>query len=65
MDISCRFNEYNVQKSEIIHPINRLEGESFLHNYKSGCSNVATWKASGVYLCNEVFVYPFMDATFS
>jgi len=57
-DIKCLLSENNIRKSEILHPINYLEKNSFLYDYKSGCSNVATWKGAGIYLCHDVSFLP-------
>lgn len=57
-NIRCLSSENNIRKSEILHPINYLEKNSFLYDYKSGCTNVATWKGAGIYLCHDVSFSP-------
>jgi len=57
-NIKCLSSENNVRKSDILHPINYLEKNSFLYDYESGCSNVATWKGAGIYLCHDVSHLP-------
>ncbi|KAA8641624.1 uncharacterized protein ATNIH1004_011760 [Aspergillus tanneri] len=51
--ISCQSTKYDIQKYEIIHPIHFLQKHQFSYRYKTGCSNIATWKEAGVYLCHE------------
>ena len=60
IDVKCLSNENNVWKAEILHPISYLERNSFLLNYKSGCSNVATWRRAGIYLCHDVSFLPIL-----
>lgn len=54
-NVSCRKDGYrSARKSELQKPINYLERSSVIHEFESGCSIVAAWKGSAIYLCHEV-----------
>ncbi|TQB71047.1 hypothetical protein MPDQ_007810 [Monascus purpureus] len=53
-NVSCRKDGYrSARKSELQKPINYLERSSVIHEFESGCSIVAAWKGSAIYLCHE------------
>ncbi|KAF9882566.1 hypothetical protein FE257_006975 [Aspergillus nanangensis] len=53
-DVKCQADEYHgARKSEIMYPIDFLERTFSIHNYNYGCSIVAAWRGSGIYLCHE------------
>ncbi|KAL5366278.1 hypothetical protein BJX96DRAFT_160678 [Aspergillus floccosus] len=54
MDIKCHTDGHlGARKLDLVHAAKFLEETSFFWHYSNGCSTVAAWNASGVYLCHE------------
>ncbi|KAL5365096.1 hypothetical protein BJX96DRAFT_7133 [Aspergillus floccosus] len=53
-NVTCKPDEYRgARKFELKRPISYLERSSFIYDFEKGCSVVAAWKASAIYLCHE------------